>query len=248
LRGRVAIVTGAAQGIGLGIAKSLGEEGARVVINDVQEERLAAAREALAGHEVLAVVADVSRREDVKRLVESTVDAYGGVDILVNNAGVLLNKGFLEHSEEEWNRVVGINLGSVFLCCQAVLPLMIEAGKGAVVNLASIAAFHSTVPHTAYSASKAAIACLTRDLAYEMAPHGVRVNAVSPGMVATSMARDSDQALGKSRLVDSIPLGDWGAPSDIGDAVVFLASDRARYIVGQTVTVSGGADLSILPR
>jgi NAD(P)-dependent dehydrogenase (short-subunit alcohol dehydrogenase family) len=246
LRGRVAVVTGAAQGIGLGIAQSLGQAGARLVVNDVQGDRLDEACDALAEHEVFPIVGDVSERAAVQRLINGAAENYGGVDILVNNAGTLVNKPFLEHSEEEWRHTLAVNVGSVFLCCQAAIPLMITAGEGVVVNVASIAAFHATVPHAAYSASKAAIVALTRDLGNEMAPKGIRVNCVAPGMIKTAMASTSEAALGGGRLVDSVPLGFDGAPADVGEVVAFLASDRARFLVGQTITIAGGADLSIL--
>lgn len=246
---RVALVTGAARGIGLGIATCLAELGASVVLNDLRGEDLDVAVGSLEplGAPLLPIVGDVSQRADVASLVDGALRAFGRIDILVNNAAVLGAKPFVDCSEEDWDRVIDTNLKGVFLCTRAVLGDMIERGSGNIVNIASIAAFHYTTAHAAYAASKAGIIALTRDLAYEVAPYGVRVNAVAPGPIATPMTQQDAPAPLRRALIDGVRVGRWGTPRDIGEAVVFLSSDRSSFVVGQTLVVAGGLDLSVVP-
>ena len=162
-----------------------------------------------------------------------------------SNAAVQVATGVLEHTIEDWDRVIAVNLRGVFLCTRAVLPAMIRAGRGNIVNLASIAAFHATTPHVSYAASKAAVVAFTRDVAYEVAPHGIRVNAVAPGPIETPMTAgllDKDM---KDAISRAIPLGRWGDPQDVAAAVAYLASDEAAFVTGATLAVSGGADLRL---
>ena len=247
--GRVAIVTGAARGLGFAIATTLAERGATVVLNGTDEEALGRAAETLGsvvgGAQVRLVVADVSLPEDVARLIDEAEREFGHVDVLVNNAAVQVATGVLEHTIEDWDRVIAVNLRGVFLCTRAVLPAMIRAGRGNIVNLASIAAFHATTPHVSYAASKAAVVAFTRDVAYEVAPHGIRVNAVAPGPIETPMTAgllDKDM---KDAISRAIPLGRWGDPQDVAAAVAYLASDEAAFVTGATLAVSGGADLRL---
>jgi 3-oxoacyl-[acyl-carrier protein] reductase len=217
-----------------------------VVIAEYDAERVApvvAEMEAL-GVNSLGIPTDVSRAEDVRRMVQQSLERFGKIDILVNNAGRLVIKPMIEQSEEEWDRVLNTNLKGVFLCCREVVPQMVARERGAIVNIASIAAFHVTVPHVPYAASKAGVVALTRDLAYEVGPHGVRVNAIAPGPAETGMTRavTEEQRHVRAR---SILLGRIGQPEDIGEAVVFLVSDAASYITGATLPVSGGTDLKI---
>lgn len=252
LDGKVAIVTGAAGGIGAGIVKSLSAAGAAVVLTDYDGGRLAAAE--LAAQEyadaarVGAIEADVTAKADVERLAAETIERFGGIDILVNNAGVLRVGPSLEISEQEWNLVLSSNLTSAFLCSQAVLPHMIEKGDGAIVNITSVAGEAYTTNHVHYAASKAGMIALTRDLGYEMAPHGVRINGVSPSAVLSRMNQEGLAPATRESLEKAIPLGRWGVPGDIGDAVVFLASARASFIVGENLPVAGGSDLCIIPQ
>ena len=252
LEGKVVIVTGAAGGIGGGIVRSMNEAGGMVVLSDYDGERLreaeAAAREYADRDRIAAIEADVTSRIEVERLVVATVERFGGVDVLVNNAGVLRVGPSLEISEEEWNLVLSSNLTSAFLCSQAVLPRMIEQGSGAIVNITSVAADAFTTKHVHYAASKAGMIALTRDLGYEMAPHGVRINGVSPSAVMSRMNQEGLAPATRESLEKAIPLGRWGEPADIGDAVVFLASERAAFIVGENLTVAGGSDLCIIPQ
>jgi 3-oxoacyl-[acyl-carrier protein] reductase len=247
LRDRVAIVTGSGQGIGRGVAMCLARAGAHVVIADQAAQRIASVTAAVEdlGVQALGITTDVSRTDEVKRMVQQSVERFGKIDILVNNAGTLVVKPMVEQTEEEWDRVLDVNLKGVFLCCRQVLPEMIARKRGAIVNIASIAAFHVTVPHVPYAASKAGVVALTRDLAYEVGRLGIRVNAIAPGPIETPMvgivSDEQRQAIAKNLL-----LGRMGQPEDIGNAVVFLASDAASYITGATLPVSGGTDLKVM--
>jgi 3-oxoacyl-[acyl-carrier protein] reductase len=243
---RVAIVTGSGQGIGRGVALCLARAGANVVIAEQEAERIAPVAAAVEdlGVQALGVPADVSRTDDIQRLVQQTIQRFGKIDILVNNAGRVVVKQMVEQSEADWDRVVGVNLKGVFLCCRYVVPEMIARKRGAIVNIASIAAFHVTVPHVPYAASKAGVVALTRDLAYEVARYGIRVNAIAPGPIETPMSQ-AVSAEQRQAITRNVPLGRMGQPEDIGQAAAFLASDAASFITGATLPVSGGSDLKV---
>jgi 3-oxoacyl-[acyl-carrier protein] reductase len=248
LNGRVAIVTGGGQGIGLGVSLALARAGAQVVIADAVQGRLARAAaevEAL-GSRALGVNVDVTRADSVNGLVHTALGHFGKIDILVNNAGVVVVKPITQQTESDWNKVLDVNLKGVFLCCHRVVQEMIKQKSGAIVNIASIAAFHYTVPHVPYAASKAGVVALTRDLAYEVARHGIRVNAIAPGPIETPMMGDALTPQQKEAYAKSIPLGRLGQPQDIGNAVAFLVSDEASFITGATLPVSGGTDLRVM--
>lgn len=247
LDGRVAIVTGAGQGIGHGVALCLARAGAHVVVGDTVQERTTRAVadiEAL-GVQAFGVQVNVAQAGDVDRLVQETLSRFGKIDILVNNAGVVVIKSITEQTEADWDKVLGVNLKGVFLCCHRVVQEMIKQQRGAIVNIASIAAFHYTVPHVPYAASKAGVVALTRDLAYEVARFGVRVNAIAPGPIETPMMGTALTPQQKEAYARNIPLGRLGQPQDIGEAAVFLVSDAASYITGATLPVSGGTDLRV---
>jgi 3-oxoacyl-[acyl-carrier protein] reductase len=243
---RVAIVTGAGQGIGHGIALCLARAGAHIVIAEQATERIAAVAAAVEdlGVQALGLTIDVSRSEDVQRMVQETIQRFGKIDILVNDAGRVLVKPMVEQSEADWDRIIDTNLKGVFLCCRHVVPEMITRKRGAIVNIASIAAFHVTVPHVPYAASKAGVVALTRDLAYEVARYGIRVNAIAPGPIETPMSQ-AVSAEQRQGIIRTVPLGRMGQPEDIGQAVAFLASDAASFITGVTLPVAGGSDLKV---
>lgn len=243
---RLALVTGAGRGLGLGIARALAERGAEVVLNDTSGDDLARALEAIGpvAERCRTVAADISDPDDARRLVAEARDGARPLDILVNNAGVQVVKPLVEHTVEEWDWVLSVNLRGTFLCMHAALPSMIEARSGSIVNMSSIAAFHTTTPHVSYAAAKSAIHALTRDAAYEVAPHGVRVNAVAPGPTLTEMTEALPSDV-KDAITRSVPLGRWGQPSDIASAVAFLVSDEASFVTGITLPVAGGSDLRL---
>jgi NAD(P)-dependent dehydrogenase (short-subunit alcohol dehydrogenase family) len=242
LDGRVALVTGAATGIGLAIAQELAARGATLVLNDLDIGRLEDAAAEFATRPVL-VPADIGDERGVAELVEAAEAQRGPVDILVNNAGVLHQQSFLGHSTADWDRVMRVNLRGVFLCMRAVLPGMVEVGAGSIVNLASVAGLHVTTQHAAYAASKAGVIALTRDAAHEMAPHGIRINAIAPGPIETPMTLALDERTRES-FASRMPAG-WGRPADIASAAAFLASDDARFVTGVVLPVAGGADLQL---
>ena len=247
LDGRVAIVTGAGQGIGQGVALCLARAGAHVVVNDTAQDRIAqtvAEIQAL-GPQALGMQANVTQASEVDRLVQETLGRFGKIDILVNNAGVVVVKSITDQTEADWDKVLNVNLKGVFLCCHRVVQEMIKQRCGAIVNIASIAAFHYTVPHVPYAASKAGVVALTRDLAYEVARHGIRVNAIAPGPIETPMMGSALTSQQKEGYAKQVPLGRLGQPHDIGNAAVFLVSDEASFITGTTLPVSGGTDLRV---
>jgi NAD(P)-dependent dehydrogenase (short-subunit alcohol dehydrogenase family) len=243
LAGKIALVTGAQQGIGKAIALAYGREGASVVINYLDNqaaaEEIASQIRAL-GQRAVPLAGDVAQAADVRRMVEAG-ESLGGIDILVNNAGIFPRVEFLDMTEAQWDEVLNVNLKGTFLCTQAVVQKLVERGRpGAVINLASSAAFRSSPRGVHYVASKAGIVGVTRATALELAPYRVRVNAIAPGTTDTAqprygMSEEELQAAGRQ-----VPLGRMGTPEDVADLAVFLASDEARHITGQTIHVNGG--------
>ena len=242
---RVAIVTGAAQGIGYAIAARLVEEGARVVVCDLDEARSSEAAHRLdaSGKRVVARAGDVSKKATAVALVDTAVEAFGAVDILVNNAGVTHAAEFLDLDEADFDRVLAINLKSMFLCGQAAARRMVAQGKGgAVVNLSSVNAVLAIPNQVPYCVSKGGIAQLTKVMALSLASHGIRVNAIGPGTIATEMAKKavlgSEEA--KRKILSRTPMGRLGEPEEIASIAAFLASDDASYVTGQTIYPDGG--------
>ena len=240
---KVALVTGAARGIGLAIATRFLAESYRVAMIDIDGPALRLAAQGLSGRgDVLAFECDVSDPSQVASAVDRTVDAFGRIDALVNNAGVALFKPLLETTHAEWSRVMAVNLDGPFLCTQACARVMLAQGGGSVVNIASISGLRASTLRVAYGTSKAALAHLTKQQAAELGNVGIRVNAVAPGPVDTAMARQVHTAAIRADYHDAIPLNRYGGEAEIADAVWFLCSDRASYINGQTLAVDGGFD------
>jgi len=242
LANRVAIVTGGGRGIGQTIALKLAEVGATVVVNDIGEASPvgSVAEEIKAmGGQSLAVLADVSSSSDVARLVEETMAAYGKVDILVNNAGIARDQLIIRMSDEDWDKVLSVNLKSAFLCSRAVLRYMIKQRWGRIISIASIVGLVGNPGQANYASAKAGIIGFTRTVAKEVAARGITANAIAPGFIDTEMTQRLDEDW-KQQLKKQIPLGYFGSPRDVAEAVAFLASEEARYITGQVLSVDGG--------
>lgn len=235
---KIAIVTGAGQGIGRGVALALAQAGCTVVVSDLQQsdcERVVAEISA-AGSTGLAVACDVSQVVAVDQLLAATMKEYGRVDILVNNAGIYPFKPFLELTEADWDKVMDVNLKGVFLCAQAAAKVMSPGSK--IVNISSIAAFVGFAGLTHYCASKGGLNGLIRPLALELAAKKININNVAPGAIETPGAAQPEEM--KQQTIAAIPWGRMGKSEDIAQAVLFLASEQADYITGQTLVVDGG--------
>jgi 3-oxoacyl-[acyl-carrier protein] reductase len=250
LKERVAVVTGAGQGMGLAIAHACAREGARIVVVDINDQTIGAAVEEIKrkdGAETIGLRVDITNRSQVEEGVKRILDTWGRIDLLVNNAGGALNTPHkLDQVEERhWDLVVNVNLKGTFFCCQQVIPVMVKQGKGAIVNISALAGhWRASLAGVQYSAAKAGVEGLTRQLAYDFGPSGVRINAVAPTVSMTSerMQKLWDER-GKEeheKVYAQIPLRRLSTTEEITAAVVFLASDEASYITGITLDVCGG--------
>jgi glucose 1-dehydrogenase len=241
LAGKLALVTGAGGGIGRGIAERFAEEGAKVAVADIDGER-AHETAALIGSSAVPLVADVSRRDDVQALLATTLELLGGLDILVNNAGILTWGSILDLPEAEWDRVMAVNLKSMYLCTQEVARYWVGAGRrGRIVNLASLSSELAIAGQSHYCASKGGVKMFTRATALDLAPHSINVNAVAPGNIPNTNiigAHPDPAFLDAARRAN--PWGRVGEPRDVANAALFLVSDEADYITGHTLFVDGG--------
>ena len=245
LNGKVALVTGASSGIGRATAEALAANGARVAINFQRNEagaEAACSQITGAGGRAMVVQGDVTRASDVQSLVERTINEFGAIDILVNNAGSLVERlKILELTEERWDEVIDLNLKSAFLCAQAVAGSMMERKTGAIVNVSSIAGRNGGAPGSIhYSAAKGGLITFTKGLAKELAPFGVRVNAVAPGVIDTPYHEQFSSPEMMKTYAGMIPLGRVGTPAEVGKVICFLASDAASYLAGETIEINGG--------
>lgn len=242
LDGQSALVTGAASGIGAAIAFALAQAGADVACHG--NERApdeTCARVAELGRRTLALRGDLAKPETARALVSAVVERFGRVDVLVNNAGMIRRAPALDHADEDWAAVIEVNLSSVFRLCQAAGRQMLSAGRGKIVNIASVLAFQGGVTVPAYAASKGGVAQLTKALANEWAAQGVNVNAIAPGYVSTTNTAALRADPNRNRqILERIPAGRWGEPEDIAGAAVFLCSPASNYVSGHVLVVDGG--------
>lgn len=243
LENKVAIVTGSGRGIGRATAIELAKEGAKVVVSDIdlKECRNVCDEIKKIGSDAIAVRCDVSQKRDVETMIKKSIQTFQRIDILVNNAGVFLMKPFVQMTEKDWNFVLDINLKGVFLCTNAVVKQMVKQKSGKIISITSIAGKVGFTNTSAYCASKAGIINLTRELAMELSPYNINVNAIAPGVIATKMTEDMlrDKKT-REDLLANTPLGRVGKPKEIGKAVVFLASSDSDFITGHTLVVDGG--------
>jgi len=248
LSGKLAIITGSGRGIGREIALRLAEAGADIVIFDIGdpapvEEVVTRVKEM--GRSATGVMGDVSVTADVERLITTTLETYSKVDILVNNAGITRDQLAMRMSDEDWDRVLTINLKGVFLCTRGALRPMIKQRWGRIVNISSIVGLIGNAGQANYASAKAGIIGFTRSIAKEVASRNITVNAVAPGFIDTAMTQKLPEDR-KKELIDRVPAGYLGTPRDIAEAVAFLASEEARYITGHVLTVDGGISLGKL--
>lgn len=244
LEGRCALVTGGSKGLGLAMALGLARAGADVALASRRTDELQAAADRLTAEtqrRALAITADVTRSEDVNRMVGRAVDELGHIDVLVNNAGINIRNLSVDQTEDEWRRIMDVNLTGAFLAARAVGRHMVERGSGSVINVASMLGLVGLAARPAYTASKGAIIQLTRTMALEWAAHGVRVNALCPGPFGTEINTVVQQDPEANRyFLDRIPLGRWGRPEELAAAAVFLAGDASSFMTGATLVIDGG--------
>ena len=241
LHDRVAIITGGAQGIGRAIGLLLAQNGAQIVIADINDKQAeeTAQEIGLLGRKSIAVKVDVSNFSEAENLGKTVFDSFGQIDILVNNAGITRDGLFLRMKEEEWDAVIAINLKSVFNCSKAVIRYMGKQRGGKIISVASVVGQIGNIGQANYGASKAGIIGFTKTLAREFASRGIMVNAVAPGFIETGMTRTLPEKV-REGFISNIPLGRMGTPEEIAEAVLFLATEASNYITGQVINVNGG--------
>jgi len=242
LKGKVALVTGGGRGIGRAISLAFGKEGAKVCVNyfhskDAAEEVVKKIKEN--GGEAISYRTDVSKLEEVNRMVEETNKRFGRIDILINNAGLNIDKYLMIMNEEEWDKVIDVNLKGTFNCSKVVSRVMIGQRSGNIINISSVSAISGTAGQTNYSAAKGGMISFTKSLARELAPFGIRVNALAPGVVDTEMIKKMPKEM-LDRILEITPLKRVGTPEEVAKVVTFLVSEEAGYITGQVIRIDGG--------
>jgi 3-oxoacyl-[acyl-carrier protein] reductase len=246
LNDRVAVVTGSARGIGREIALKLAENGANVVVNDIEAaaeslENVVQEIKAL-GRKSLAVTADVSSAADVTRMIETVINDFGKIDILVNNAGVTRDNLLMKMTDEEWDTVLSIDLKSAFLCTRAAIRHMLRQRSGRIISIASVVGMKGNAGQANYASAKAGIIGFTKSIAKEVGSRSITVNSIAPGYIQTKMTEQLSEEQ-RQEMLKHIPLASLGTPRDVAEAVAFLASDEARYITGHVLNVDGGMGL-----
>ncbi len=242
IKDRVAVITGAARGIGKAIAMKLAEEKAKIVITDINEEMANAAAAEIAGLysvETFSIKHDVSSEESTKEAMDSTVKRFSRIDILINNAGITKDARLMMMPKSFWDLVISINLTGAFNCTKYASKQMLKQNSGSIVNIASVVGLMGNIGQANYSASKAGLIGLTKTAAKELAVRGINVNAVAPGYIRSDMTELLSEEVTK-KMMETIPMSDYGKPEDVADAVLFLVSNKARYITGQVLNVDGG--------
>lgn len=245
LKGKVAVVTGSARGLGKSIVERLAKEGAMVVVTDVNEEGcIETTNEIIAnGGDALAVTCDVTNRESVEALALATIKKYGKIDILVNNAGITKDSSLKKMTDAQWDAVITVDLKSVFICTQILSAYMVEQKSGRVISMSSLAGVSGNFGQTNYSAAKAGIIGMTKTWAQELGRKNITANVIAPGFMNTEMTKTIPEDITKTMLA-SIPLGRKGEPEEVAAAVVYLASDEAGFVNGVTLNINGGAYVS----
>ena len=246
LEGKVAIVTGAAQGIGAAVARAFGREGARVAVVDVALDRADAVAQAIraSGGEAVGLGCNVAVRADVDAMVAALAGRWGGVDVLVNNAGIVRAAMLTRMTAPQWDEVLAVHLTGSFNCLQAVAPGMIERRRGRIVNVTSTAGVLGTIGQVNYSAAKAGILGLTKSAARELAQHGITVNAIAPGAATPMTETIRTDPRFRDKYLDRIPMRRWAEPDEIAPVFVFFASDASSYVTGQVLAADGGMTIS----
>ena len=241
LKDEIAFITGSARGIGREIAEVFARQGALVIISDIKQEdcQATAAELTAAGYKADAFACNVTSSSDVDQCVDRIIEKYGRIDILVNNAGITRDGLFLRMKEEDWDAVINVNLKGTFNACKSVSKVMLKARKGKIINIGSVIGVMGNAGQANYAASKAGVIALAKSLAREFASRNITVNAVAPGYIKTAMTdKLSDEV--KNKILESVPLGRMGLPSDVANVCLFLASKEADYVTGQTILVDGG--------
>ena len=241
LKDKVALVTGGAQGIGRQICLAFAREGADIIIGDVNLEQAAKTKQEIGalGRNVEAETLDVTDYPQVQNTLNKILDKFKKIDILINNAGITRDNLILRMSEAEWEAVINVNLRGTFNCIKAVSRVMVKQRAGKIINIASIIGLIGNIGQANYSASKAGVIALTKTTAKELGPRNINVNAVAPGFIQTQMTERLSEEI-KTKMISAIPLGRFGNPADVAGTCVFLASEEASYVTGQTIIVDGG--------